>query len=459
MPRFSPIAVLGIAFCVAFSACFARIACAQPVPTLAPMIERVSPAVVNISVSGSVGVTNPLFDDPFFRQFFPPQPNERPFQSAGSGVIVNADEGLILTNHHVIENADDITVTLLDDRTTGATVIGSDELSDLAVLKIDLDGLAEIAIGDSAALRVGDYVVAIGNPFGFSHTVTSGIVSGLGRSGINPAANAYEDFIQTDASINPGNSGGALVNLTGELVGINSAILSRGGGNIGIGFAIPVSMASNVLTQIVEFGEVRRGLLGVSINSVTPELAEEYDLSNTSGAFVTEVAPGSAADMAKLQIEDVIVSVDGRPVTNPSALRNLIGLMRPGDSVDIGYIRDGNLRSTAAVLGAQGSATFSSRTPEPSADDETSTDLEPTFTGVVLMPDTTPDGLAGLRVRQIDEDSVAYQAGLRRDDLITRLNRQRVTSLDQARSVLRGGRRGVIAQVRRGDRDTIILLP
>jgi Do/DeqQ family serine protease len=459
MPRSSPILASSVAFSVALIASVVRVAAAQPVPTLAPMIERVSPAVVNISVSGSVGVTNPLFDDPFFRQFFPPQPSERPFQSAGSGVIVDADEGLILTNHHVIENANDITVTLLDDRTADATVIGSDEASDLAVLKIDLDDLAEIAIGDSSALRVGDYVVAIGNPFGFSHTVTSGIVSGLGRSGINPAANAYEDFIQTDASINPGNSGGALVNLNGELIGINSAILSRGGGNIGIGFAIPVSMASNVLSQIIEFGEVRRGLLGVSINSVTPELADEYDLPNTAGAFVTEVAPGSAADAAELQIEDVIVSVDGRPVANPSALRNLIGLMRPGDSVEIGYIRGGSLRSTVAVLGAQGSVSFSSREPGSSEGDDGSGDLEPTFAGVVLVPETTRDGLSGLRVREIDEDSVAFQAGLRRDDLITRLNRQRVTSLDQARSVLRSSSRGVIAQVHRGDRDTIVLLP
>jgi Do/DeqQ family serine protease len=459
MPSSLPLASGGAAFCVALLACFPHAASAQPLPTLAPMIERVSPAVVNISVSGSVGVTNPLFDDPFFRQFFPPQPNERPFQSAGSGVIVNADEGLILTNHHVIDNADEITVTLLDDRSVNAMVIGSDEASDLAVLKIDLDGLAEIALGDSSALRVGDYVVAIGNPFGFSHTVTSGIVSGLGRSGINPAANAYEDFIQTDASINPGNSGGALVNLRGELIGINSAILSRGGGNIGIGFAIPVSMASNVLSQIVEFGEVRRGLLGVSINSVTPDIAEKYSLPNTAGAFVTEVAPGSAADAAHLQIEDVIVSVDGRAVANPSALRNLIGLMRPGASVAIGYIRDGSLRTAMAVLGTQGSATFSSRAPEPSDEGDSSTGLEPTFAGVTLTPGTARDGTSGLRVTQIDEESVAYQAGLRRDDVITRLNREPVTSLDDVRAILRNSDRGVIAQIRRGDRDTIVLLP
>jgi Do/DeqQ family serine protease len=446
-----------IATCLVAAACVMHNVHAQPMPTLAPMIERVSPAVVNISVRGRVGVTNPLFEDPFFRQFFPPQPNERPFQSAGSGVIVNATEGLILTNHHVVENADEITVTLLDNRSADATVIGSDEGSDLAVLKIELSDLSEIELGDSAALRVGDYVIAIGNPFGFSNTVTSGIVSGLGRSGINPADNAYEDFIQTDASINPGNSGGALVGLDGALVGINSAILSRSGGNIGIGFAIPVAMARNVLEQIIEFGEVRRGLLGVQINSITPTLAERYALPNTAGALVMEVAPGSAADAASLRIEDVIVSVDGRPVENPGALRNLIGLMRPGDSVEIGYLRDGNLRTTVAVLGAQDSATFASRVPERS-DEGTATDLEPTFAGVLLAPDDA-DGLAGLRVVEIESDSAAAQAGLRRGDLITRLDRQRVTSLDEARAVLRNSRGGVIAQVRRGNRDSIILLP
>ena len=441
------------------AACLVHIVHAQPVATLAPMIERVSPAVVNISVSGRVGVTNPFFDDPFFRRFFGDQePNERPFRSAGSGVIVDAVEGLILTNHHVIENADEITVTLLDDRSSSARVIGSDQASDLAVLQIDAEGLTQIEIGDSGSLRVGDFVVAIGNPFGLSHTVTSGIVSGLGRNNVSPTRDAYEDFIQTDASINPGNSGGALVNLEGRLVGINSAILSRSGGNIGIGFAIPVTMASNVLEQIVEYGKVQRGLLGVSIRPVSSELAEQYSLPSTAGAYVLEVAENSAADAARLQIEDVIVSVDGNPVASPDALRNLIGLRRPGESVEIGYIREGTLRTTVAVLGTQDSAVFSARAPEPE-DDPPPEGLEPTFTGVLLAPETTRNGMSGLRVVEIEPDSPAAQAGLRQDDLITRLNRQRVTSLSQARAIVRSARGRVIAQVRRGSRDAIVLLP
>jgi serine protease Do/serine protease DegQ len=248
-----------------------------PLPTLAPMVKRTAPAVVNIATRGSVevgGGTNPFMDDPFFRRFFdmPNQqgPQRRQTQSAGSGVIVNAKEGLVLTNAHVIDGADEITVTLQDDRTFDAEVIGTDRASDIAVLRIPAEDLAELKLADSTLAEVGDFVVAIGNPFGLGHTVTSGIVSALGRSGINP--DGYEDFIQTDASINPGNSGGALVNLRGELLGVNSAILSRSGGNIGIGFAIPSNMARSVMEQLLEFGEVRRGLLGVTILTITPDI-------------------------------------------------------------------------------------------------------------------------------------------------------------------------------------------
>jgi serine protease Do/serine protease DegQ len=230
---------------------------AAPMPSLAPMVKRVSAAVVNIATRGTIkekpGQRNPLLDDPFFRRFFdvPPdsKPRERQFQSAGSGVIVDAKNGYIITNYHVIENANEITVTLLDNRSFTAKVIGSDEGADIAVLQAKQPNLIAMALGDSTHLEVGDYVVAIGNPFGLQHTVTAGIVSALGRTGINPEG--YEDFIQTDASINPGNSGGALVNLRGELVGINSAILSGSGGNIGIGFAIPVNMAKGVMDQLI----------------------------------------------------------------------------------------------------------------------------------------------------------------------------------------------------------------
>ena len=270
-----------------------------PLPTLAPMIKRVSPAVVNIATRGTIherGAQNPLLDDPFFRRFFdvPPDtgPRDRPFQSAGSGVIFDAKNGYIVTNAHVVENANEITVTLQDGRDLKAEVIGSDEPSDVAVLKVKPDGLAQITLGDSAKVEVGTSRWPSAIPFGLQHTVTSGIISGLSRSGINP--DGYEDFIQTDASINPGNSGGALVNLRGELIGINTAILSRSGGNIGIGFAIPVNMAHNVMEQLIKFGSVKRGQLGVSMYTVTPDIAHSLGLPNAVGALVSQVVEGSA---------------------------------------------------------------------------------------------------------------------------------------------------------------------
>src|ERR1700704_962806 len=287
-----------------------------PLPTLAPMIKKVSPAVVNIATRGTIrerGPQNPLLDDPFFRRFFdvPPDtgPRERPFQSAGSGVIVDAKSGYIVTNAHVVENANEITVTLQDGRDLKADVVGSDTPSDVAVLKVKSEGLSQVTLGDSVKSEVGDFVVAIGNPFGLQHTVTSGIISGLSRSGINP--DGYEDFIQTDASINPGNSGGALVNLRGELIGINPAIPSRSGGNIGIGFAFLVNMVKGVMEQLIKYGQVKRGILGVNIYNVTPEIAKEFGLTESSGALVAGVAQGSAADRAGVKTGDIITSING----------------------------------------------------------------------------------------------------------------------------------------------------
>jgi Do/DeqQ family serine protease len=326
-----------------------------PLPTLAPMIRKVSPAVVNIATRGTIhesGAQNPLLDDPFFRRFFQPPkdagPHERSFQSAGSGVIFDAKLGYILTNAHVVEDATEITVTLQDGRDLKAEVIGSDVQSDIAVLKVKPDGLSQIVLGDSSKAEVGDFVVAIGNPFGLAHTVTSGIVSALSRSGINP--DGYEDFIQTDASINPGNSGGALVNLRGELIGINTAILSRSGGNIGIGFAIPVNMARRVTEQLVRYGTVRRGQLGVTMYTVTPDVAHSLGLNSASGALVSQVVDGSPAAVAGLRTGDVITSVNGQPVKSNSELRNIIGLRQVGDKIDIGLVRDGKpLRVTAVI--------------------------------------------------------------------------------------------------------------
>src|SRR6201988_3501068 len=325
------------------------------VPSLSPMIKKVSPAVVNIATRGTIrerGAQNPLLDDPFFRRFFdvPPEtgPRARPFQSAGSGVIFDARSGYIVTNAHVVENASEITVTLQDGRDLKAEIIGSDTPSDVAVLKVKPDGLTQIPLGDSGKVEVGDFVVAIGNPFGLQHTVTSGIISGLSRSGINP--DGYEDFIQTDASINPGNSGGALVSLRGELIGINTAILSRSGGNIGIGFAIPVNMARSVMEQLIKFGAVKRGQLGVSVYPVTPDIAHSLGLSGALGALVSQVVEGSPADKAGIHTGDVITSVNGQPVKSNSELRNSIGLMRVGDKVDIGLLRDGKPLKVSAVI-------------------------------------------------------------------------------------------------------------
>ncbi len=436
------------------SLALAQLARTPDQPTLAPLIEAVSPAVVNISVSGSREVNNPLANDPFFRRFFPPngqQPQQRrEFRSAGSGVIVDAAEGYILTNHHVVEDADEITITLVDDRSLEAVVVGSDAGSDIAVLRVEEDSLAEMPLGDSDAVRVGDFVVAIGNPFGLQHTVTSGIVSGLGRSGINPEG--YEDFIQTDASINPGNSGGALVNLNGELVGINSAILSGSGGNIGIGFAIPVNMARTIMDQLVAYGSVRRGLLGVNIAPLTAEIAENYELDSTSGALVTAVSTESAAERAGLEIGDVIVSVNDEPVAGPVELRNAIGLLRPGDRVDVEFIRDGRSRTVEAVLGELES---------PALADEGLSDIDPVFEGAEFATNNEQqpsyNGVAGVLVTNVQGDSPAAQRGLRTGDVITHVNRQRVRSVAETRDIVENAG-SVILQIQRGGRGLLLLM-
>ncbi len=425
----------------------------REVPSLAPMIEKISPAVVNISVSGSVteGGGNPLANDEFFKRFFDfkePQERKHEVEAAGSGVIVDAAKGYILTNHHVIENADKITVTLLDNRSLSAKVIGSDKGSDLAVVKVDASGLTSMPLGDSSKLRVGDYVVAIGNPFGFSHTVTSGIVSALGRSGIN--RDAYEDFIQTDASINPGNSGGALANLNGELVGINSAIISRSGGNIGIGFAIPMNMARSIMEQLISFGGVSRGLLGVSINDVSPEVATTYKLHDNSGALVMAVSPDSSAEHAGIRIDDVITTINGTHVRDSGSLRNAIGLLRPGDQVKVGLIREGKETNVTATLSALAAASTKAE-PEP----EKSVGLDEVFEGaeIVDAPAATP----GLLVHRVDPGSPAADRGLHPGDVITKINRTRVRNMADAKPLLRDAH-SIIIEVQRAGRSQLILM-
>ena len=414
---------------------------AAPMPSLAPMVRRVSPAVVNIATRGTIkegpGQRNPLLDDPFFRRFFdaPPEsrPRERQFQSAGSGVIVDAKNGYIITNHHVVENASEITVTLLDNRTFSAKVVGTDEGADIAVLQAKQPNLVAMALGDSSRLEVGDYVVAIGNPFGLQHTVTAGIVSALGRSGINP--DGYEDFIQTDASINPGNSGGALVNLRGELVGINAAILSRSGGNIGIGFAIPVNMAKGVMDQLIKYGQVKRGVLGVNIYNVTPDIAKEFGLAESSGALVAGVAQGSAAERAGVKTGDIITSINGVVMKDAGELRNTIGMLRVGDQVEIGLLRDGKARKVTALISER-------------SDLETANaaDINKGLQGAELH-DAPDDG--GILVKSVQEGSPAAQNGLRANDLIVGVGRTRVSNSKSFKEAAKNAN-VLVLNVRRG---------
>jgi Do/DeqQ family serine protease len=420
---------------------------AAPLPSLAPMVKRVSPSVVNIATRGTIkekpGQRNPLLDDPFFRRFFdvPPdsKPHERQFQSAGSGVIVDGKNGYIITNFHVVENASEITVTLLDNRSFSAKVIGSDEGADVAVLQVKQPNLVAMSLGDSGKLEVGDYVVAIGNPFGLSHTVTAGIVSALSRTGINP--DGYEDFIQTDASINPGNSGGALVNLRGELVGINSAILSGSGGNIGIGFAIPVNLVKNVMDQLIKYGQVKRGVLGVNLYSVTSDIAKEFGVAESTGALVAGVAQGSAADHAGIKTGDIITSINGVTKKDPGELRYAIGLLHVGDKVDIGLLRDGKARTVTATIAER-------------SDVETANavDINKGLEGADLAD--AADG-AGVLVKTLQDGSPAAQNGLRANDLIVGVGRTTVTNTKSFRDAAKGAS-VLVLNVRRGSNALLI---
>jgi len=411
-----------------------------PVPSLAPMIKKVSPTVVNIATRGTVtdrGQPNPLLDDPFFRRFFPDQgPRERQFQSAGSGVVVDAKNGYIITNAHVVENASEITITTQDNHNFTAKVVGADAGSDVAVLKLNEKAavLPSISLGDSSKVEVGDFVVAIGNPFGLQHTVTSGIVSALGRSGINP--DGLEDFIQTDASINPGNSGGALVNLRGELVGINSAILSRSGGNIGIGFAIPVNMVKSVMDQLIQYGEVKRGLLGVNIYTLTPDLVEAVGAApDIQGALVSQVVAGSSADKAGIKINDIITSVNGQQVKGAPELRNAIGLLRIGDKVEIGLVRDGKPRKVTALIGERTDVITAA------------TDIHRGLEGADIADADSADGVV---VRSVEAGSPAAQAGLRANDTIIGVNRERVANANELREAA-AGQSVLLLSIRRGN--------
>jgi serine protease DegQ len=403
-------------------------------PSLAPLLREVTPAVVNISVVSQQRVNaNPLFQDPFFRRFFElpeEQPQSVPQQSAGSGVIIDADEGYVLTNHHVVDNAEEIVVTLSDRRRFDAELIGSDEGTDIALLRIDADDLTAIPIGDSDGLEVGDFVVAIGNPFGLGQTVTSGIVSALGRSGLN--IEGYEDFIQTDASINPGNSGGALINLDGELVGVNTAIIAPSGGNVGIGFAVPSDMAGEVMEQLLEYGEVRRGRLGILIQDVTPDLAEALELGVVSGAVITQVEPDSPAEQAGLLAGDVIVEFNGEAVDGSADLRNKVGLVRLGATAEIVLIRDGRRETLEATIGQDSGVAL--------ADDGAGATIDK-LQGAEFRNMNASDpqygSVTGVVVIRVEQGSPAWRNGLRQGDIITAVNRSQVETVQELSSAIR----------------------
>lgn len=423
--------------------------------SLAPLVKQVSPAVVNISTRGTIQVeNNPMMQDPFFRRFFnmPNQPTERQTGSLGSGVIIDARNGYILTNNHVIENADEIMIGLVDQRELKAELIGADSESDLAVLKVEADELIALPFGNSEQLDVGDYVLAIGNPFGLGGTVTSGIVSAKGRSGLN--IESYEDFIQTDASINRGNSGGALINLQGELVGINTAILGPGGGNVGIGFAIPASMVKAVYTQILEYGSVQRGLLGIQGQPLTRDLADYLGLDRISGALIRDVEPDSAADQAGLEEYDLITGIDGERIDDFNQLRNRIGLKRPGEEIEIEYLRDGKRRNTTAELGARDALAQRSSSSQ-------NTDEPAGLSGLQLMPIPRNHPLFGdvdgVMVNAVESGSNAARVGIQRGDIITEINRKPVKSIDDVTKILDKGERYMV-KARRGEGSYIVVL-
>jgi Do/DeqQ family serine protease len=320
-----------------------------PLQSIAPIVSRVTPGVVGISVRGRIRDDNPLLQDPMFRRFFnvQPQPIERETQATGSGVIVDAQQGYVLTNSHVVENANSIEVTTKDNRHLKARLIGRDPETDIAVLQIPGSNLTAVPMGDSDRLQVGDFVLAVGNPFGLGQTVTSGIISALGRS---PGIEGYEDFIQTDASINPGNSGGPLVDLQGRIVGINTAIVAPSGGNVGIGFAVPISMARQVMDQLTRYGEIKRGRIGVAIQDLTPDIAQALGTKYTQGAVIARVEPGSAAERAGLRTNDLVVAVNGAPMRSGTELRNRVGLSRIGDEVQLTVDRGGSERNVSVRI-------------------------------------------------------------------------------------------------------------
>ncbi|KYP95862.1 serine endoprotease DegQ [Sodalis-like endosymbiont of Proechinophthirus fluctus] len=421
----------------------------QSIPSLAPMLTKVLPAVVSVHVEGYQPIRRPTLPKEFKYFFGPDTPGgnggTRPFEGLGSGVIINAAKGYVITNNHVVNGADKIKVQLNDGREFDAKLAGHDEQTDLALLQLPYPkNLSEVTMADSDALKVGDFAVAVGNPFGLGQTATSGIVSALGRSGLN--LEGLENFIQTDASINRGNSGGALVNLNGELIGINTAILAPGGGNIGIGFAIPSNIVKNLSQQLIEYGEVKRGQLGIKGTELTADIAKAFNIDAQRGAFVSEVFPNSAAAKAGIKAGDIIISVEDKPIQSFAELRVKVGTTASGKTVKLGLLRNGKPQTASVVLDNSVSATSSKEI------------LTPALQGAFLRNGQLKDGTKGIQVEDVVKDSPAAAIGLQKGDVIIGLNRERVQNLAQLRKVLESKPAVMALNIVRGDASIFLLL-
>lgn len=422
-----------------------QVAGQAPLPSLAPMLEKVLPAVVSVRVEGTAVQSQNIPEE--FKKFFGddlPEGPSQPFEGLGSGVIIDAAKGYVLTNNHVINQAQKISIQLNDGREFDARLIGSDDQSDIALLQIQNPSkLTQITIADSDKLRVGDFAVAVGNPFGLGQTATSGIISALGRSGLN--LEGLENFIQTDASINRGNSGGALINLNGELIGINTAILAPGGGSVGIGFAIPSNMARTLAQQLIDFGEIKRGLLGIKGTEMTADIAKAFKLDVQRGAFVSEVMPNSGSAKAGIKSGDIITSLNGKPLTSFAELRSRIATTEPGTKVKLGLLRNGKPLEVEVTLDTSTSSSASAEM------------IAPALQGATLSDTQLKDGTKGIRIENIEKSSPAAQSGLQKDDVIIGINRDRVNSIAEMRKTLEAKPAIIALQILRGN-DTLYLL-
>ncbi|WP_259226344.1 MULTISPECIES: serine endoprotease DegQ [Raoultella] len=415
-------------------------------PSLAPMLEKVLPAVVSVQVEGTASPAQNMPEE--LKKYFgdnAPQEQAQPFEGLGSGVIIDAEKGYVLTNNHVISQAQKISVQLNDGREFDAKLVGSDDQSDIALLQLlKPSNLTQIAIADSDKLRVGDFAVAVGNPFGLGQTATSGIISALGRSGLN--LEGLENFIQTDASINRGNSGGALLNLNGELIGINTAILAPGGGSVGIGFAIPSNMAKTLAQQLIQFGEIKRGLLGIKGTEMSADIARAMNIDAQRGAFVSEVLPNSGSAKAGIKSGDVIVSMNDKPLNSFAELRSRIATTEPGTKVKLGLLRDGKPVNVEVTLDKSTSSSASAEL------------IIPALQGASLSDGQMKDGTKGVVVDSVDKASPAAQVGLHKDDIIIGLNRERISTIAELRKVLESKPAVIALNVMRGNESIYLLL-